>query len=74
MLETQLAQLAAVVPSSVQGKIPKKPEDPIEGFRLVNTQFTNPWPNSVWVHKLDSPFSVKRDDPGLPTITYQIRP
>jgi len=74
MLETQLAQLAAAVPSSKQGKIPRKPEDPIEGIRLLNTRFMNPWPKSIWVHKLDSPFVVKRDDLGLPTFTCQIRP
>jgi hypothetical protein len=69
LLETQLNQLAAAVPSSEQGKIPGKPEDPIERVRLVNTRFMNPLPKSVWVHKLDSPFPVKRDDLGLPTIT-----
>jgi hypothetical protein len=74
MLETQLAQLAAVFPSSEQGKIPRKPEDPIEGVRLVNMWFTNSWPKSIWVNKLDSPFPVKRDNPGLPTITCQIEP
>ena len=31
MLETKLAQLATVVKSSEQGKIPRKPEDPIKG-------------------------------------------
>jgi len=51
MLETQLAQLAAAVPSSEQGKIPGTPKEPIEGVRLVNTRFTNPLPKSVWVHK-----------------------
>jgi hypothetical protein len=45
--ETQLAQLAAAVPSSKQGKIPGKPKDPIEGVKLVNTRFTNTWPISV---------------------------
>jgi hypothetical protein len=74
MLETQLAQLAAAVLSSEKGKIPGKPEDPIKGVTLVNTQFTNPWPKSVWVHKLDSPFPVKSDDLGLPTITCEIGP
>jgi hypothetical protein len=42
MLETQLAQLAAVVRSFEQGKILGKPKDPIEGVKLVNTRFGKP--------------------------------
>ena len=42
MLETQLAQLAAGVPSIEQGKILGKPEDPIEGVKLVNMRFSKP--------------------------------
>jgi len=42
MLETQLAQLAAAVPSFEQGKILGKPEDPIEGVKLVSTRFGKP--------------------------------
>ena len=42
MLETQLAQLAAIVPSFEQGKIPRKPEDPIETINLVTTKYVKP--------------------------------
>ena len=42
MLETQLAQLAAAVPSYEQGKIPRKPEDPVEFVNLVTTKYGKP--------------------------------
>jgi hypothetical protein len=74
MLETQLAQLAAAVPSFEQGKIPGKPEDPIEGVKLVTTRFGKPPVQSNWSYLLDSPFITKKDDPGLPTITCEIGP
>jgi len=47
MLETQLAQLAAVVPSFEQGKILGKPEDLTEGVKLVTTRFSKPPVRSV---------------------------
>jgi len=47
MLETQLAYLATVVASFEHGKILGKPEDPIEGVKLVITRFGKPpvWSN-----------------------------
>jgi hypothetical protein len=42
MLETQLAQLVAIVPSFEQGKIPGKPKDPIETVKLVATKYGKP--------------------------------
>jgi hypothetical protein len=42
MFETQLAQLVAAVPSFEQGKIPGKPEDPIETVKLVTTKYGKP--------------------------------
>ena len=39
MLETQLAQLVAAVPSYEQGKIPGKPKDPVEFVNLVTTKY-----------------------------------
>ena len=38
MLETQLAQLGVDVPSFEQGKIPEKPEDPVETANLVTSR------------------------------------
>ena len=40
MLETQLAQLAAAVPSYEQGRIPRKPKDPLESVKIVSTCHT----------------------------------
>ena len=74
MLETQLAQLAAAVPSFEQGKILGKPKDPIEGVKLVNMRFGKPPVRSNWSSLLDPPFITKKDDPGHPTITYEIGP
>ena len=42
MLETQLAQLAAAVPSYEKGKIPGKPKDPVETINLVTTKYSRP--------------------------------
>ena len=74
MLETQLAQLAAAVPSFEQGKILGKPEDPIESVKLVTTRFGKPPLWSNWGYLLDPPFITKKEDLGLPTITCQIGP
>jgi len=70
MLETQLAQLTAPVPSFEQVKILGKPENPIEGVKLVNTRFSKPPLQSNWSYLLDPPFITKKDDLGHPTITY----
>src|SRR6185503_10570878 len=37
MIETQLAQIAAVVPISESGKIPGQPESPVETANMVST-------------------------------------
>src|SRR5919205_2240771 len=74
MLETQLAQLAAAVPSFEQGKILGKPKDPIEGVKIVTTKFGKPSLRSNWGYLLDPPFITKKEDPGLPTIICQIGP
>ena len=41
MIETQLAQIAAVVPISETGKIPGQPESPVETANLVSTRWGN---------------------------------
>jgi len=74
MLETQLAQLAAVVPSFEQGKILGKPKDLTEGVKLVTTRFSKPQVRSNWSYLLNLPFIAKKDDWGHPTITCEIGP
>ena len=41
MIETQLAQIAAVVPISETGKIPGQPESPVETANMVSTEWGN---------------------------------
>ena len=74
MLETQLAQLAAAVPSYEQGRIPGKPEDQLESVKIVSTRYCKPPVRSNWGYVLDPSFITKKDDPGMPTITCEIGP
>ena len=76
MLESQIAQLAATVPSIKKGKIPGKPEDPVETVKLVTTRFDKPSPllRSNWGYLLDSPFITKKEDPGHLTIECLVGP
>ena len=41
MIETQLAQIAAVVPVFESGKIPGQPESPVETANMVSTGWGN---------------------------------
>ena len=52
MLETQLAQLAAAVPSFEQDKIPRKPKDHVESVKLVTTRLDKPPLNQAMAHSL----------------------
>jgi len=74
MLETHLAQLGAAVPSYEQGRIPGKPEDPLESVKIVSTRYGKPPVRSNWGYLLDPPFITKKDGPGMPTITCEIGP
>ena len=74
MLETQLAQLAAAVPSYEKGKIPGKPKDPVEFVNLVTTKYGKPPLQSNWGYLLDHPFITKKEDLGHPTIECSIGP
>ena len=74
MLETQLAQLAAAVPSYEQGRIIGKPEDPLESDKIVSTRYGKPLVYSNWGYLLDPPFITKKDDLGMPTLTCKIGP
>lgn len=74
MLETQLAQLAAAVPSFEQGKIPGKPGNPIESVKIVTIKYGKAPLRSNWGYLLDPPFITKKEDPGHPTIESSIGP
>ena len=60
MLETQLAQLVAAVPSYEQGRILGKPEDPLESVKIVSTRYDKPPVRSNWVYLLDPRSSQRR--------------
>jgi len=74
MFETQLAQLAAAVPSYEQDRIPGKPENLLESINIVSTRYGKPLVHSNWGYLLDPPFITKKDDPGMSTITCKIGP
>ena len=83
MIETQLAQIAAVVPVSEFGKIPGQPESLVETANLVSTVWGNlprqtsrtnragrynPPKNDTW----DGLVVVIQEDPGVPMISCSI--
>ena len=83
MIETQLAQLAAVVPISETGKILGQPESPVETVNMVSTGWGNlprqtsrtnhagrynPPKNDTW----DGLVVAIQEDPGIPMISCSI--
>jgi len=74
MLETQLAQLAVGVPSYEQGRIPGKPEDPLESVKIVSTRYGKPSVHCNYGYLVDPTFITKKDDPSIPAITCEIGP
>jgi hypothetical protein len=74
MIESQIPQLAAVVPPSDKGKIPEQPED-LETINLVNIHnasfyYTQP-SEGRWI---DYSLSDKKGNPGRPVIPIAIGP
>jgi hypothetical protein len=66
MLESQLAQLAAAIPSFEKGRIPGKPEEFMETANLVTSRYD---------FGLDGwGVPIKKGDPGSPIITCSIGP
>ena len=64
MLETQLPQLAAAIPSFEKGRIPGKPKEFMETANLVTSRYD--FGLDGWgVH-------IKKDDPGSPIVTCSI--
>ena len=83
MIETQLAQLAAVAPVSKNGKILGQPESPIETANMVSTGWGNlprqtsqtnhagrynPPRNDTW----DGLVAAIQEDPGVPMMSCSI--
>jgi hypothetical protein len=72
MIESQLAQLAAVVPPLEKGKIPGQPED-LETANLVNIYNAANYhikpPEVKWI---DYTLPNKKGDPGRPVIPISI--
>jgi hypothetical protein len=71
MIETQLAQIAATIPFYEKDRIPSKPEGTMEIANLVTIKYG--YALSSWgSYLLDSLFTIKKGDPGIPMITCHI--
>ena len=83
MIETQLAQIVAVVPAAESGKIPGQLESPVETANMVSTRWGNlprwapctnhagrynPPRNDFW----DGMVAAVQKDPGVPMISCSI--
>ena len=65
-IETQLAQIAAAIPSYEKDRIPGKPEGTMETANLVMARYD--FPKNGWG------FPIKKGDPGNPIITCSVGP
>jgi hypothetical protein len=72
MIETQLAQIDAAIPSYEKDRIPSKPEGTIETANLVTAKYGYAL-NSWGSYLLHSQFTIKKGDLGTPVITCSIR-
>jgi hypothetical protein len=83
MLETQLAQLAALVPSPDNGRIPGQPVSSCENVSVVSTKWGKPprkthasdyarKPMQQILDPWEESIVVHKKDPGYPTITCTI--
>jgi hypothetical protein len=83
MIETQLAQLAASLPSSESGGIPGQPEPTLENVSVISTGWGKPSrgiyaPNHVGklIHQIQDPCDkstiLHKKDNGYPAITCTI--
>ena len=83
MIETQLAQIVAVIPAAESGKIPGQPESPVETANMVSTRWGNlprrapctshagrhnPPKNGTW----DGLVVAVQKDPRVPMISCSI--
>jgi hypothetical protein len=66
MIETQLAQIAATIPSYEKDRIPSKPEGTMETTNLVTVRYD--FSKNGWG------FPIKKGDPRNPIITCSIGP
>jgi hypothetical protein len=66
MIETQLAQITAVIPSYEKDRIPGKPEGTMEIANLVTARYD--FSKNGWG------FPIKKGDPRNPVITCSIGP
>jgi len=71
IIETQLAQIAAAIPSYEKDRISGKPKGTMETANLVTAKYGYAL-NSWGSYLLDSLFTIKKGDPGIPVITCSI--
>ena len=74
MIEIQLAQIAAAIPSYEKDRIPGKPEGTMETANLLVTTRYGHTLTSWGSYLVDSPFTIKKADPRNPVITCSIGP
>jgi hypothetical protein len=73
MIESQISQLATIVPPTYQGKIPRQPKE-LESANLVDIFNVG----SYWIDPStggwnDESLPIKKGDPGRPVISISIR-
>ena len=83
MIETQLAQIVASLPTIESAKIPGQPETPVENVSMVSTRWGNPsWrpPHTNHADRYNPPkndswdglVAAVQEDPGVPMISCSI--
>jgi len=73
MIEPQLAQIAATIPSYEKDRIPSKPEGTMETANLVIARYG--YALSSWgSYLVDSPFIIKKGDPRTPQLLAPLEP
>ena len=74
MIETQITQIAAMLPVSDSRKILGQPKTSLESIKMVSTRFGKPLCRENHDYLKDLPFIAKKEDTGRPTITCSIGP
>ena len=73
MIETQLAQITVAIPSYEKDRIPSNPEGTMETSNLVTARYG--YALSSWgSYLVDSPFTIKKGDPGTPRLPTPLEP
>lgn len=74
MIETQLAQIAAAIPTNIPPKTSEQPAVPLESANLVTIRVEQLLCHENFSDIIQSLFIPKKEDPGRPTIECSIGP